>query len=456
MRVRITPGSRLRGSLAVPGDKSIAHRWLILAATALDSSRLLGVPASLDVRSTASCLALLSPKGRPGLEAWSGNGAAIPHGHGSTWNARAAEAPDTPLEVEGEGWSGLAEPTEDLDCGNSGTAMRLLAGVAAAAPFRSVLIGDESLSARPMERVADPLRAMGATITTTEGHAPIVVDGGALTGITYATPVPTAQVKSAVLVAGLTAVGATTVREPAPTRDHTEVALAALGVPVERDGTSVTIEPFQHRGFEGRVPGDPSSAAFLVAAAALTGSELTITGVGLNPSRTRFLDVMARMGVRTESRVGRVELGEPVGDLWVAPCDGVRATRVTEDELPLVIDEVPILAMMATHAPGDTWFLGARELRVKESDRLGALGRGIADLGGHGGVEGDDLVVAGGGLAGGTAHAHGDHRMAMAFVVAALAAGAPIEVDDVGAADVSFPGFVPVLVALGASIEVLR
>ena len=455
MRVRITPGSRLRGSLAVPGDKSIAHRWLILASTAQDSSRLLGVPASLDIRSTASCLARLAPKGRPGLEAWSGNGAATPHGHGSTWNAQVGEAPDAPLEVEGEGWPGLAEAAEDLDCGNSGTAMRLLAGVTAAAPFRSVLTGDESLATRPMERVAEPLRAMGATVATTDGHAPIVVHGGALSGITYATPVPTAQVKSAVLVAGLRAEGPTTVREPAPTRDHTEVALAALGVPIERDGTSVTIEPFQHRGFEGRVPGDPSSAAFLVAAAALTRSELTITGVGLNPTRTRFLDVMARMGVRTEARIDRTELGEPVGDLWVAPCDGVRATRVSEDELPLVVDEVPILAMMAAHAAGDTWFLGAGELRVKESDRLAALARGIADLGGTSGVEGDDLLVAGAGLTGGTAYAGGDHRIAMAFVVAALAAGAPVEVDDVGVADVSFPGFVPALVALGASIEVL-
>jgi 3-phosphoshikimate 1-carboxyvinyltransferase len=455
VRVRITPGSRLRGSLAVPGDKSIAHRWLILAATAAGPSRLLGVPPSLDVRSTAACLAALSPKGRPGLEAWSGNGAATADGHGSTWNTGASEAPETPLEVEGEGWSNLTEPRDPLDCGNSGTAMRLLAGVAAASPFRSVLTGDDSLSARPMERVAEPLRAMGATIATVGGHAPVTVDGGGLRGVAYDTPVPTAQVKSAILFAGLTADGTTSVREPASTRDHTEIALEALGVPVEREGTTVTISPFQHGGLEGRVPGDPSSAAFLVAAAALTRSELTITDVGLNPTRTRFIDVMARMGVRTELRVTREELGEPVGELWVARCDGVRATRVTEEELPLVIDEVPILAMLATHAASDSWFLGARELRVKESDRLDALGRGIAELGGHGGVEGDDLVVAGGGLDGGAAHAHGDHRMAMAFVVAGLAAGAPVEIEDVAAADVSFPGFVPALRALGASIEVL-
>ena len=383
------------------------------------------------------------------------NGGATPDGHGSTWNAATFGRDETPLEVEGEGWSSLVEPTGPLECGNSGTSMRLLAGVTAASPFRSVLTGDESLSTRPMERVAEPLRTMGAQVATTDGHAPITVDGGDLRGVTYETPVPTAQVKSAILLAGLTAEGPTTVREPADTRDHTEVALAALGATIERGGGLVTIEPFQHEGFAGRVPGDPSSAAFLVAAAALTGSELTITGVGLNPTRTHFLDVMSRMGVRTEARVERTELGEPVGELWVAPCDGVLATRVTPEELPLVIDEVPILAMLASHAAADTWFLDAAELRVKESDRLAAIGTGIADLGGHGGVEGDDLVVAGGGLGGGIAHARGDHRMAMAFVVAGLAARSVVEVDDVEAADVSFPGFVPALAALGAGIEVL-
>lgn len=455
MRVRISPGSRLRGSIAVPGDKSIAHRWLILSAIAEGPSRLLGVPTSLDVRSMASCLAALSTKGGPGLQAWTANVAAYPDGHGSTWNAEPRDRRETPLEVEGEGWSGLAAAAGRLDCGNSGTAMRLLTGVAAASAFRTVLTGDESLSARPMERVAEPLRAMGASIVTTDGHAPLVIDGGSLRGIAYETPVPTAQVKSAILLAGLAADGPTTVREPAATRDHTELALEALGVPLDRHGTAVTIEPFQHRGFEGRVPGDPSSAAFLVAAAALSGSELTITGVGLNPTRTHFLDVMARMGVRTEVRVQWSELGEKVGELWVAPCAGPRAISVAREELPLVIDEVPVLAMLATHATGDSRFVGAHELRVKESDRLAALARGIADLGGQGGVEGDDLIVVGGGLKGGVAHARGDHRMAMAFVVAALAAGSPVEVDDVGAADVSYPGFVPALRALGASIEVI-
>ncbi len=455
MRVRITPGSRLRGSAAVPGDKSIAHRWLILAATAQGSSRLLGVPSSLDVRSTASCLSSLAERARPGLEAWSRNDAATAQGHGSTWNASTAGRPDTPVEVEGEGWSGLRPSERDLDCGNSGTAMRLLAGVAAASPFRSVLTGDASLSSRPMERVAAPLRQMGASVATREGHAPLRVDGGDLQGIAYDTPVPTAQVKGAILLAGLTAAGPTTVREPAPTRDHTEIALEAIGVPIDREALAVTIRPFQHGGIEGRVPGDPSSAAFLVAAAALTGSELTITGVGLNPSRTHFLEVMARMGVRTQSRVDRLEMGEPVGEIWVAAADGVRATQVHGEELPLVIDEVPILAIMASLAHGETRFAGAGELRVKESDRLGALVRQIGSLGGSCQVEHDDLVVAGGAPLGGAAHAGGDHRIAMALVIAGLAAGTPVEVDDVGAADVSFPGFLPLLRTLGASIEVM-
>jgi 3-phosphoshikimate 1-carboxyvinyltransferase len=359
------------------------------------------------------------------------------------------------VEVEGEGWDGLAAPPGDLECGNSGTSMRLLAGVAAAAPFASVLRGDDSLSSRPMERVADPLRAMGADVRTTEGHAPLTIHGGGLRGIEYSTPVPSAQVKSAVLLAGLRAEGSTTVRERAATRDHTEVALTALGAPIEAEAGGVTVRAFQHRGFEGRVPGDPSSAAFLVAAAALTGSELTIGGVGLNPTRTRFLDVMERMGVRTERRPRGTELGEPVGDLWVAPTEGIAATRVTEEELPLVIDEVPVLALMASHAASDTWFLGAGELRVKESDRLEGVGRAIAGLGGHGAVEGEDLVVAGGGLEGGSGHPAGDHRMAMALVVGALAARASVEVEDVEAAEVSFPGFVPLLRTLGARVEVI-
>ncbi len=215
----------------------------------------------------------------------------------------------------------------------------------------------------------------------------------------------------------------------------------------------IVVRRFQHEGFSAAVPGDPSSAAFLIAAAALTGSEITITDVGLNPTRTHFLDVMGRMGVPTEQCVRREELGEPVGDIHVSIADGIHAVRVGADELPLVIDEVPVLAMLAAHAASDSWFLEAGELKVKESDRLEGLAAGIRDLGGHAAAEGDDLVVAGGGLVGGRANAHDDHRMAMAFAVSALAAHRPVEVDGIETAEVSFPGFLGTLSSLGASIE---
>jgi 3-phosphoshikimate 1-carboxyvinyltransferase len=333
--------------------------------------------------------------------------------------------------------------------------MRLLAGVVAGAAFRSVLTGDASLRTRPMERVAAPLRSMGASIETHDGHAPIRIDGGELTGVAYTAPIPTAQVKSAVLLAGLAADGPTSVVEPVPTRDHTERAIRALGGPIVFEGSTITTSRFQHEGFRGVVPGDPSSAAFLVAAASLTGSELSIEDVGLNPTRLHYLEVLGRMGVRTERRIEREELGEPVGSLWVAPCDGLRAVRVEQDELPLMIDEIPMVAMLAQHAAGDSWFLGGAELRVKESDRLTGIAQAILDLGGHAGAEGDDLVVAGGGLEGGAGQARGDHRMAMAMMVSALGAHAPVEVDDAEAAEVSFPGFMETLLTLGADVEVI-
>jgi len=305
-----------------------------------------------------------------------------------------------------------------------------------------------------MERVAVPLRSMGATVDTIEGHAPVTIVGGGLRGIRFEAPVPSAQVKSAVLLAGLAADGSTTVVESAPTRDHTERALAALGAPVNTDG-GISVSRFQHAGFEATVPGDPSSAAFIVAAAALTGSSVAISDVGLNPSRLHYLDVMARMGVVVDTIIERHELGEPVGTMRVHPTSALTGVRVGEAELPLVIDEVPILAILAAHAPNESRFLGAGELRVKESDRIAAVVEGIRLLGGHAGEEGDDLVVAGGGLTGGTASARGDHRMAMSFAVAALASNDPCEIEGMEAAAVSFPGFVATLRALGGGIEVI-
>jgi 3-phosphoshikimate 1-carboxyvinyltransferase len=453
MRIRVLPGAGVGGTARVPGDKSIAHRWLILAATARGRSRLTGLPAALDVRSTAACLASLTVKAAPVLDLWSRLGASTVEGAGSTWNHDIETNDESVVELEGETRSGLVAPDGALDCGNSGTSMRLLCGLVASAPFPTVLTGDASLSVRPMERVAAPLRLMGARIRTARGHAPIEIEGGPLHGVRYETPVPSAQVKSAVLMAGLDAEGETVVVEPAPTRDHTERALAALGAPIRPVEGGVAISRFQHDGFSAHVPGDPSSAAFLIAAAALTGSTLVLTDVGLNPTRLRFLDVVGRMGVQTKVTPDREELGEPVGTIEVAPSSGLRGVRIEEDEFPLIVDEVPVLAALAAHARGESWFCGAAELRVKESDRLAAVTDGIRSLGGEAADEGDDLVLPGGGLRGGRASAGSDHRMAMSLVVAALAAEGPSEIDGIEAADVSFPGFVQTLRALGAGVS---
>jgi 3-phosphoshikimate 1-carboxyvinyltransferase len=454
MRLLVAPGARLRGEASVPGDKSIAHRWLLLAALARGRSRLEGVPLSLDVRSTAGAVAALLRDPQVRLEGWSRSTAT------SGRVDRNAE-PGTVVEVEGRGGPGLGPPRETLDCGNSGTTLRLVAGIAARLPGRTVLDGDASLRRRPMERVAEPLRLMGATIRTRDGRAPLEIEGGALVGVHYACPVPSAQVKSAVLLAGLAAEGETVVTEPAPTRDHTERALEALGAPVRRTVGlgEVAVRAFEPSGFSAGVPGDPSAAAFLLGAAAITGGGVTVEGVGLNETRGRFLAVMERLGasVRTDGLVASATLGEPVGSLagGAGPA-GLRGASVPADELPLVIDEVPVLAAMAAHAEGESRFEGGGELRVKESDRLTGLAEGLRGLGGEAGVEGDALVVGGGGLAGGRANGRSDHRLAMALAVAALGARGPSVVDGIGWAAVSFPGFVEALTGLGARVEIER
>jgi 3-phosphoshikimate 1-carboxyvinyltransferase len=453
MQIAITPERPIRGDCRVPGDKSIAHRWLILAATADGTSAILDPPRSLDVRSTAACLAAIAPSARPSLDGWDSERGATTESNGFTWDHPSGSEQGPELEVEGKGLGGLTAPHEPLDCGNSGTTMRLLAGVLAGSRFAAVLTGDTSLQARPMERVAEPLRLMGADVRTAGGFPPIEVEGAPLRGIRYEIPIPSAQVKGAVLLAGLGAEGQTTLVERVLTRDHTERALGALGAPVSVEDGAIVLGSFQHGGFRARVPGDVSSAAFLVAAAAITGGEVTIRGVGLNPSRLRFVEVMRRMAVRIELRSTGEELGEPVGELWASGAGGLVGTTVGAEELPLVIDEVPVLAALAAHARGDSRFEGAGELRVKESDRLTGLEELVRGLGGHAAVEGDDLVLAGGGLRGGRADAHGDHRMAMAGTVAALGAGGGSWVDGIESAAVSFPGFVTALRAMGASIE---
>jgi 3-phosphoshikimate 1-carboxyvinyltransferase len=454
MRAIVRPGTTVSGELGVPGDKSIAHRWIILASIAEGASRLREVPAALDVRSTGACVAKLVPRARPSLDLWVRTGPDAVEGGGSTWNGGGPHPAGSALEVEGEGLDGLREADTPLDCGNSGTTMRLLTGLVAGRPFRTVLTGDESLSTRPMERVAAPLRAMGAVIGTDRGHAPVSVDGRSLIGARTELTVPSAQVKSALLLAGLSASGTTTVVETTATRDHTERALAALGVPIEVDGRAVSLTSAAFPGFDARVPGDPSSAAFLIAAAALGGAGLQILEVGLNPSRLHFLDVLARMGVHVERVVEREELGEPVGRLILGQARELVATDVTADEIPLVIDEVPVLAALAAHARGTSRFLATAELRVKESDRVAALAGGIVALGGRAEQDGDDLIVLGQGLAGGNATSHRDHRIAMALAVAALAADSTCSIEGIDAAAVSFPGFPEAIRSLGANIEV--
>jgi 3-phosphoshikimate 1-carboxyvinyltransferase len=457
MRARVTPGGTIRGEVRVPGDKSIAHRWLLMAASADGRSRLEGLPRSLDIASTAACLSQLAPSTRPALDAWASSHPVTDERHGSTWNRDASTLDLDTLDLEGEGRGALQRPVRELDCGNSGTTMRLVAGLVSSAPFETVLRGDPSLSARPMERVASPLRAMGADISTVEGHPPLSIRGSTLRGIRFEPDTPSAQVKGAVLLAGLAADGRTIVAERVPTRDHTERSLLALGAPLHVEETGIVLEgPFQHEGFLGVVPGDPSSAAFLLGAAALTDGELTILGVGLNPTRLRLLDVLGRMGLEVETEIEGEALGEPVGTMRTRAGRDIRPVRVDGNELPLVIDEVPLLAALAAHADGPSRFEGAGELRVKESDRLSVLAEGIRSLGGEAAEEGDDLVVGGGGLAGGVVGSGGDHRIAMAFAVAALAARAPSELDGIESASISFPGFFELVQSLGADIEVSR
>lgn len=430
----VEPSGALRGSVSVPGDKSIAHRWLILAATGSGRSRLTRLPQSHDVRSTAACLLRLASVPQAALESW----------------LRGEEASE--VIVDGLGFDGVAAPDGALDCGNSGTTMRLLAGVLAGREFSSVLDGDESLIARPMERVAEPLRAMGADVQTDEGHAPITIRGGRLRGKRFEVPVPSAQVKGAILLAGLQAEGLTEAEETTQTRDHTERALEALGAPIVRAGLRVSCETFQHGGLEAVVPGDLSSAAFLLAAACLReGSEVSVTGVGTNPTRVAFLDVLRRAGAEVTVTTDDESLGEPVGTVTLRAAS-LRPFTVGPEDIPGIVDEVPALAAVAAHAPGPSRFEGAGELRMKESDRLAGIVAGLRELGGEAEVVDDTLIVGGGGLAGGWTDAQDDHRLAMAFAVTALAAREPTVVRGAEWAGVSFPGFARTLRTIGGEI----
>jgi 3-phosphoshikimate 1-carboxyvinyltransferase len=419
--VKIEPAAALEGHLAVPGDKSISHRAVLLGALGEGETRVTGFGRSGDTESTVAAVRALGVEvDEPGVDE---------------------------LVIRGVGLRGLE--AGEVDCGNAGTLIRLLAGVAAGQRGRFELTGDESLSRRPMERIADPLRRMGASVETTDGHPPVVVNGSdGLAGIDYRLPVASAQVKSAVLLAGLNADGPTTVVEPQPTRDHTELMLAAAAASVRRRPGSVTLEPpGALRLGEVQVPGDFSSAAPLVVAATLLpGSELTIHDVGVNPRRTGLLDVLDRMGARVSVFNRRKAGREPVADLEVRAAPLVAVT-VEADEVPGLVDELPLVALLASHARGTTVVRGAAELRVKESDRVAAVADALRAVGARVREREDGWEVVGvpARLRGGRVEAHGDHRIAMLGAVAGLVAREPVEIGDADSVAISFPGFFDLL-----------
>lgn len=413
----VAGGGALRGEIKMPGDKSVSHRALIFGALADGTTEAVGLAPGADVRSTRAMLTAL------GAEIV-GNGA----------NTR----------VKGRGLGGLIASKSVLDAGNSGTTMRLMAGVLSGHPFTSRLSGDESLNRRPMERVAAPLRSLGAIIDLTpSGTAPMTVRGGNLQGAEVRLTVPSAQVKSAVLLAGLYAKGETTVIEPAATRDHTEKMLALFGVTVRRDGLSSTVAGGSRlKGTRIDVPGDPSSAAFWAVAAALApGSELSIAGIMANPTRTGYLKVLERMGADIRRNQSVERAGEPCEDLIVR-FRKLRGTDIAASEVPGLVDEVPILALAAACAEGPSRFRGLDELRHKESDRLAGISQLLNRFGAKTHVIGDDLIIEGGAaLAGTEMNSLGDHRLAMTGFVAGFIANGETIVKDAGCAEISYPSF---------------
>jgi 3-phosphoshikimate 1-carboxyvinyltransferase len=424
----------LRGSVRVPGDKSISHRAVLFAAMSEGSSRLQGVLDSQDVRSTLAAVRQLGA----GVEVV----AIAPQG----------------LTVLVNGWRrhGPVSPADPVDCGNSGTTCRLLLGVLAGWPIAVTLDGDESLRRRPMRRVTEPLTKMGATFETHDGGLPIRVLGGPLRAIRYESPVASAQVKTAVLLAGLRASGTTAVVEPAPSRDHTERLLPAFGVGVERDSAERSVAvagPAHLYGSDVVVPGDPSSAAFLVGAAALVaGSDVSLPEVAVNPTRTGFVRVLQRMRADVTVRVDRATGAEPVGTLRTRFRAGLCATTVRADEVPSLVDEIPLLAVVAASAHGTTRFEGVSELRVKESDRLEAIVEALTMLGATVRAGADWLEVDGPArFRAATLSSLGDHRLAMAWAVAALVADGPVRIDGWEAVEVSYPRFAEDLASLLAT-----
>ena len=418
MRQVIRRPRALRGVLVPPGDKSVSHRALILNSIARGVAQVTALSSGGDVLSTMRCLKSLGVQIEPG----EGDGAVTVYGCGD----------------------GLQEPGDILDAGNSGTSMRLLCGVLASQPFLSVLTGDQSLRSRPMTRIVQPLGLMGAHILGRDSGtlAPLVIRGGPLKGIEYAMPVASAQVKSSIMLAALSAEGETVLHQPAPSRDHTERMVRAMGGDVEEDGLSLLLRPAELSAVDVSVPGDISAAAFwIVAGLCHPDSRLTIKNVGVNPSRAGILEMLEVMGARISHEARRVEGGEPVADLVVESSD-LEATEVGGTLIPRMIDELPVLAVAACFARGTTVIRDARELRVKESDRILTTVRELSRLGARIEELPDGMVIHGTGrLTGGRCRSHGDHRLAMTLGVAGLLAEGETAVDGAQCAAISYPHF---------------
>jgi len=429
MHFTVNPSNVHDATVSVPGDKSISHRALMLGSIAQGSTDISGFLAGED------CLATLAAMRAMGT--------------------RIEQTGPTEIMVHGRGLHGLAQPQSALDLGNSGTAMRLMAGLLSGQDFDSQLVGDESLSSRPMGRVITPLAAMGADIGSEGGRPPLTVRGNrALTALDYEMPVASAQVKSAVLLAGLYADGVTSVVEPAVTRDHTERMLGAMGVEVQTSGHRISIQGGQElKSRPIRVPGDLSSATFVILAAILSdNAEIVIESVGVNPTRTGVIDILQAMGADISLENPRLLSQEPVADLRVRS-SAMQGGVVDPELVSLAIDEFPALFVAAAAAQGTTRFSGIGELRVKESDRIAAMSAGLRSLGIEVNESDDGAVVHGGELSGGDVESFGDHRIAMAFAVAASSAGEPVVVRDTAAVETSFPGFAALMASLGLDIE---
>jgi 3-phosphoshikimate 1-carboxyvinyltransferase len=414
---KIKPAKRLEGAVRFPGDKSISHRYAVLAAIAEGPSEIHFFSSSADCQSTLDCLKQLGVK---------------------------IDRDGSTIRVQGMGLDGLRPSEKPLDAGNSGTTMRLLSGVLAGQPFSSVLVGDASLSRRPMKRIVDPLTLMGARIlTSSDGMPPLEIEGHPLQPIRYELPVASAQVKSAILLAGLFAEGETEVVEPLPTRDHTEIALEQMGAEVGAHGHTVSVRGRARlQGKKLYVPGDISSAAFfLVAGLLVPESNLVLQHVGLNPTRTAILDVLAQMGGRVTVLNVEVVNGELIGDLHVES-SRLQGGEIPAEVIPQVIDELPVLAVLGTQTEQGLSFRGARELRVKESDRISAVAENLRRMGAEVEEFPDGLRVAGKQkLRGATVDSHDDHRIAMAFAVAGLVAEGPTTIRDCACVGISFPDF---------------